>query len=304
MAPVRACLAGEDLDWLGGRCCGVALDLPTTVSTRIGAPADGVYLDGVLTTLAAACGSRGRLGLPLRVTAAAPIGSGLSTSSSLVIALARACAELLGIGTLSPRRLAEICYTVEHEMDQGGGMDHLTIIEGGVLLMSGRRDGLPDLLGSAPWPPAMGLVVISSGEPKSTSRHLHQVRAQLTGHDPALREYIAEADMAAARVWRGVVTGDVDQVAAAMNQAHVSMRDRQGMSTRRLEELRDIALGLGFPGVKITGAGGGGALVAVAAAAECSRLVTGLRERCLDRGPAVRAVAVQPVAPGWYPGSE
>ena len=34
-APIRICLSGEDLDWLGFRCCCLAIDLPTRVSFNI-----------------------------------------------------------------------------------------------------------------------------------------------------------------------------------------------------------------------------------------------------------------------------
>lgn len=132
-APVRACLAGEDLDWLGGACCSVALNLPTTVSCTAGVPAPPAYLRAVLRALGVAdpeC-------YALRVRTAAPIASGLST--------------------------------------------------------------------------------------------------------------------------------------------HATMRDHQRMSTALLEELRDAALAVGFAGVKVTGAGGGGALIALAPAAATPELVERLR---------------------------
>lgn len=300
MAPVRACLAGEDLDWLGGRCCCVALNMPTVVSSHDGEPVDPLYSDAVLAALSEKSGCSGTLSPPWRVTTAAPIGSGLSTSSSLVIALAQAWADVLGEGILHSHRLAEICYAVEHNMDQGGGMDHLTIIEGGVLLMSGRRDGLPRIRCSGTWPASIGLVVISSGQPKSTSVHLRRVRAQLARRDPKLNRYMVEADEAAELVWHGLVTGNLAEIADAINRAHVSMRDRQDMSTNCLEDLRETALAIGFSGVKVTGSGGGGALLAVAGQKECAGLVARLRDTYATRGVHVRVESVEPVAPGWY----
>jgi mevalonate kinase len=303
MAPVRACLAGEDLDWLGGRCCCVALDLPTVVSRTTGRPADPRYVGAVWRAVARNRGLGGDDPPPLMVTAAAPPGSGLSTSSSLIIALVRACSELIGLPEPTPEELVETSYEIEYEMDHGGGMDQTTIVHGGALLMDGRRDGVPHIAGSMDWPAAIGLAVIASGQPKDNLAHLRDVRRRLAADDPRLERYMLDADVAARRVWDALAAADVCAVAAAVNDAHASMRDKQGMSTPLLETLRDLALEAGFHGAKITGAGGGGALIAVGRADELEGLVLDLLDMGAARRLGAMILAAAPMRSGWYPGN-
>lgn len=272
-APVRACLAGEDLDWLGGACCSVALDLPTTVSCIAGVPAPPAYLRAVLRVLGVADPE----GHALRVRTAAPIASGLSTSTSLIVALVRACLELRGDDDPGPAALARMAYEIEFAFENGGGMDQLAIIEGGALLLDGMPTGLPRIMARAPWPAEIGLVVIASRQPKSTHDHVRRVRDQLAANDSDLAIYRRAAGDAATRAWGGVVRADLTTLSAAVNDAHATMRDQQRMSTALLEELRDAALAVGFAGVKVTGAGGGGALIALAPAAATPELVERLR---------------------------
>lgn len=270
---MRACLAGEDLDWLGGACCCVALELPTTVSLTAGAPAPPAYLGAVLRSLDIADPER----YALRVRATAPIASGLSTSTSLIVALLRACLALRGDADPGSLALARMAYEIEFAFENGGGMDQLAIIEGGALLLDGVPTGLPRIVARAAWPAEIGLVVIASRQPKSTHDHIRHVRDQLAAGDADLAAYQRAAADAATRAWGGVACADLALLAAAVNDAHATMRDNQQMSTPLLEELRDAALAVGFAGVKITGAGGGGALIALAPAAATSEMAARLR---------------------------
>ncbi|HWD07769.1 MAG TPA: galactokinase [Actinomycetota bacterium] len=291
---MRACLAGEDLDWLGGECCCVALDLPTTVSLTAGQPAPAAYL----TATWRAVGGIGEPP-PLRVLAAAPVASGLSTSTSLIVALLQACASLSGAGVLAAADLAGVAYEIEFAFDRGGGMDQATIVQGGVRLMSGAPRGLPRLLAEAPWPAAFALAVIASTEPKSTRDHIARVRGQLAHGDPLLAEYAREASQAARRAWDALSAVDLVALQRAVNDAHRAMRDRQRMSTPVLEGLRAAALRVGFGGVKLSGAGGGGALIAVDTAAAVPRLATELR-RAL-RPAQAEVIPARAAVAGWYP---
>ncbi|MEV7279430.1 galactokinase [Streptomyces sp. NPDC093111] len=313
VVPCRACLSGEDLDWLGGgRSVSLALALPTTVEVvprgaagQAGGAADGDggWRDEVWAFL------RGRIpGLapvppPVLVHSEAPPASGLSSSTALIVALFRAFA---GAGTAdlasrrpapSDRTIAQWAYEFEFARFHGGGMDHLAVVEGGALLLDGRERGLPVVRERLGLPEEWRVVVVDSGTRKDTRHHIRDVRAQLAAGDPELAAYRRAADGASERVWEALRGRDLAALGAAMTDAHVAMRDHQGMSTPLLEDLRRTARrSAGLP-LKLSGAGGGGALVGVCRAEALAETVDRLRRALHGAHPAARVLPTT-AAPG------
>ncbi|GAA2678595.1 hypothetical protein GCM10009864_58200 [Streptomyces lunalinharesii] len=313
VVPCRACLSGEDLDWLGGRSVSLALDLTTSVTVRppaarppAGAAADagagaGAWADEVWAFL------RRRLpGLGVRppaVTARsdAPAASGLSSSTALIVALFRAFTEAAaapgGRGRPVPvRTLAQWAYEFEFAVFNGGGMDHLAVIAGGLLLLDGRTTGLPEIVHRTDFPDEWAVVVLDSATRKDTSDHIRSVRAQLAAGDARLAAYRELTDAASAAVWDAVRSRELSALGAAMERAHGAMRDLQGMSTPLLEELRAVARrSAGLP-LKLSGAGGGGALVGVCPAAEQAEVVARLRRALGPAHPRARVIPARAAA--------
>ncbi|MFE0426870.1 galactokinase, partial [Streptomyces sp. NPDC058953] len=280
--PCRACLSGEDLDWLGGRSVSVALDLSTEVTTVPGPPPapSGDWSGQVWEFL------RERItGLPPRppavaVRSDAPAASGLSSSTALIVGLFRAYTDACvpAPDTVPVALLARWAYEFEFAHFNGGGMDHLAVVEGGALLIGGRSTGLPAVLERTRFPAGWTVLVLDSAQRKDTGDHIRIVRAQLRDGDPALASYLKEADAASAAAWSAIAAEDLGGLADAMDRAHVTMRDQQRMSTPVLEELRAVALAVtGLP-FKLSGAGGGGALVGVCRADETTEIAAALRD--------------------------
>ncbi|MFE3769227.1 GHMP family kinase ATP-binding protein [Streptomyces sp. NPDC059122] len=323
VVPCRACLSGEDLDWLGGRSVSLALDLMTSVTVRppgarppAGAAADaGAVPDGGAGRLPGAWAEevwaflRQRLpGLgarPPAVTAHsdAPAASGLSSSTALIVALFRAftgaAVPAAGGGAHRPvpaRTLAQWAYEFEFAIFNGGGMDHLAVIAGGLLLLDGRTTGLPEIRRRTAFPEEWAVVVLDSATRKDTSDHIRSVRAQLAAGDARLAAYRERTDAASAAVWEAVRDRDLAGLGAAMSRAHRAMRDLQGMSTPLLEELRELALrSVGLP-LKLSGAGGGGALVGVCPAADQAEVVARLRRALGPAHPRARVIPARAAA--------
>ncbi|WP_246150250.1 galactokinase [Streptomyces qinzhouensis] len=292
--PCRACLSGEDLDWLGGRSVSVALGLPTVVTTVPGPPPPptGDWADQVWDFL------RTRLtGLPPRppateVTSEAPSASGLSSSTALIVGLFRAYTDA-GVPASDPvpvATLAQWAYEFEFRHFNGGGMDHLAVIEGGALLLEGRPTGLPAVVERAGFPADWAVLVLDSASRKDTSDHIRTVRAQLRDGDPALAAYLKEADTASADAWSAIGSGELGALAEAMDRAHTAMRDHQRMSTPLLEALRAAALRSTGLTLKLSGAGGGGALVGVCRAADADDIAAALRETLRTEHPDARVI--------------
>lgn len=302
--PCRACLSGEDLDWLGGgRSVSLALDLMTTVETGPPAPpptGEG-GTDGWQKEVWAFLRERlpGLAPRPPAVTVRsdAPAASGLSSSTALIVALFRAFTEAGGPPAGIPdRTLAQWAYEFEFAIFNGGGMDHLAVVEGGALLLEGRTSGLPAISDRLEFPEEWTVIVVDSGTRKDTGGHIRSVRAQLTAHDPDLATYRVRADEASKAVWEALRQRDHLALGAAMSRAHDAMRDFQRMSTPLLEEVRGVALrSAGLP-LKLSGAGGGGALVGVCPVAEEPRTVQQLRGALRAACPRARVIPARAAA--------
>ncbi|MFF3392030.1 mevalonate kinase [Streptomyces sp. NPDC002669] len=305
VVPCRACLSGEDLDWLGGgRSVSLALGLMTTVEVRPGAASDDGAEDGwqreVWEFLRARLAGLAPRPPAVTVRSRAPSASGLSSSTARIVALFRAFADaaLPDPGRrLSDATITQWAYEFEFAVFNGGGMDHLAVVEGGALLLDGREQGLPDVRDRLEFPERWRVVVVDSGTRKDTGHHIRDVRAQLASGDPALAAYRSAADEASGRVWEALRRRDLAALGAAMSDAHAAMRDHQGMSTPLLEELRAVALrSAGLP-LKLSGAGGGGALVGVCPVDEVAGTVERLARALEVSHPGARVVPTA-AAPG------
>ncbi|MCT2591767.1 galactokinase [Streptomyces sp. N2-109] len=319
--PCRACLSGEDLDWLGGRSVSLALDLRTTVEIPAEPPAEpglpgppgppgpprpsaqeaeSGWPAQVWAWLRRRLPDAGLAARPPAVTvhSDAPAASGLSSSTALIVALFRAFTDACAPEPrISARTLAQWAYEFEFAVFNGGGMDHLAVIAGDALLIQGRTTGLPLIREQARFPDEWAVLVVDSATRKDTGDHIRTVRARLAAGDPRLSAYTARTDETSAAVWEALGARDLGALGAAMSGAHGAMRDLQGMSTEVLEELRVLALrATGLP-LKLSGAGGGGALVGVCRAAERETIAKALREAYRPVRPGARVIPAE-AAPG------
>jgi len=302
--PVRACLSGEDLDWVGGRSVCVALDLLTTVESnessdaeRAGNTALREWTTGIWSFMGERIPGLAPDPPAVRVSSEAPTASGLSSSTALILALFEG--YLAAVPTAPPvplRVLVEWAYEFELAICNGGGMDQLAIALGGTTLFLGRATGLPEVLDRADFPAEWSFIVVDSGTPKSTPDHIRSVRAQRASGDRVLAEYVARSDEASVLVWEAIRARHLTALADAMTAAHRAMRDLQNMSTPWLEHLRALAHAtVGLP-LKVSGAGGGGALVGVCAEADAPVVAESLRAAYRGAVPGVQVIVAGSVA--------
>lgn len=286
------------MDWVGGRSVCVALDLLTTVevdgASKPGHPADAVvreWVTGIWSFVGERVPGLAPAPPPVRVSSEAPSASGLSTSTALILAVFEVLVATISAGPPVPRRvLVEWAYEFEFGICHGGGMDQLAIELGGTTLFQGRASGLPDVLDRAEFPAEWSVIVVDSGTPKSTPDHIRSVRAQYAAGDPVLAAYATRADAASVLAWEAIRTRQLSALTDAMSAAHRTMRDLQGMSTPLLEHLRTLArTAVGLP-LKVSGAGGGGALVGVCTQSDASRVAETLRAVYRETRPGVRVI--------------
>jgi mevalonate kinase len=208
-----------------------------------------------LAAIADALGA-GRPPLSLIGDAQIPPGAGLGSSAALAVAIARAVLTHLQrpVDLAALTRAAGASEALVH--GRPSGVDVALAIAGGAGVFR-RTSGLRPLTGV----PAMRVLVGPSGAPRSTAAMIDRV-AEATGgraDDGRLRELGALTDTATA----ALLAGDRAALGAAMNRAHDLLADL-GVSTPALDALCEAARAAGAAGAKLTGAGGGGAVIAVA----------------------------------------
>jgi len=254
----------------------VSLDVADPASV---APAWARYVAGVVAEVAPTTGFIGQVSTTL------PIGTGLSSSAALEVAVALA---LVGDDRVDRQQLALACQRAEHRasgvpcgiMDQLSsllGVDgHALLIDCTTLAVTPVR--LPD---------DVEVVVVDSGERRSLStvgyadRRAEVTRAaELLGplartsltevealDDPVLRKRARHVVTENQRV-RDVVEllgrGDVKRAGLLMTESHHSLRDNQEVTTAALDDLVERLVATpGVFGARLTGGGWGGCVVAL-----------------------------------------
>jgi mevalonate kinase len=311
-APVRVCLCGEDLDWLGFRCVAAAVRIYLTVSLASDNAAeffDPRILDNIW-ELTAVGFSVAETRPPIKVNYDIPLASGLGSSSAAALATAYLYHDIQwgedGLAEadrhIHRRSMIVAAYEAERRVTNGGGMDHVAIAEGGVMLLQGTREPtLPSVVARISQPGDLALVVIDSRHAKISGSHLAWVRQRDAEHDADQAEYCQACDALAAEAWSAIVEHNWMRLGAAVNSAHEAMRDLQHMSTPHLEALRDAVLSAGFPGVKVSGSGSGGCLVAVTRRADVDDQVMAFRHAARAFAPPPAAIPIDVQAAAWPP---
>jgi mevalonate kinase len=206
--------------------------------------------------LAAVLDPLGARGFDFAAEAGIPSRAGLGSSAALAVALARAAAAATG-GADDARVAAAVAQAETVFHGTPSGIDAAAAASGAVGRFT-RKDG---------WRPvpvlqAMTICVGLSGRPRDTGRMVAAV-----GH---LRERLPAADDVLALLGRladdgatALARGDIDGLGRIFDTAHGLLAALR-LSSPELDALVHGARAAGAIGAKLTGAGGGGAVIALA----------------------------------------
>lgn len=304
-APGRVNLIGEHTDYTGGMVLPMAIDLGTEIRFRTledrrislisvaqseplalelpvidpaaVRPDWGRYIAGVAEQLGNPAGIEGV------ISSTVPLGSGLSSSAALEVAVALA----LGADG-SAVEIAEICQAAEHRASgvPCGIMDQLASaggVEGHALLI----DCSTRSIDAVAVPSSCSVAVIHSGQHRGLDGSAYAERVVQCAAAEAI---IGPLCVARIDAWRQIADplvaararhvisenarvramaialadGNLPDAGALMMQSHASLRDDYGVSTSVLDELVEYLAALpGVHGARLTGAGFGGCVVAL-----------------------------------------
>jgi mevalonate kinase len=193
----------------------------------------------------------------LSITSALAEGAGLGSSAATMVATAGAVNALEGWG-LDERSLVEAANAGERLVHGNpSGIDATTSAMGGVILFKrGEEPRRVEL--RAP----ITLMVAFSGRRRNTGRLIRRVAGMKQTY-PALFASLCESATMVSGLCAGALTnGDSKSLGRLMTYNHAVLA-RAGASNRKLDQLVDLCLSSGCLGAKLTGAGGGGSVLAV-----------------------------------------
>jgi D-glycero-alpha-D-manno-heptose-7-phosphate kinase len=203
--------------------------------------------------------------LTLRTTVDAPAGSGLGSSSSLVVAMVDALREILS-APLGPYEVARLAYDIER-VDLGlsggrqdqyaaafGGINYIEFLPGGRVVVNplrARRNVFCELESS--------LVVCFSGQSRESANIIDEQTAVMKTADGQGMEALHQLKDDAEEMKRAFTEGDIDRMAAVLRSSWEAKKaTASGVSNRRIDDLLQLGLDNGALAGKVSGAGGGG----------------------------------------------
>ena len=198
-----------------------------------------------------------------------PFGKGLGSSAAIAVAIARAFNEHLGLG-LDDERINDVAFASE-KLAHGtpSGIDNTLSTYARPMLFS-NQDGLQiEYLELDRLPP---LLIAWGDETGRTSDLVAAVRARRERSPGQFDRVFDQMDALSRAGAEALRAGNWEELGAAMNLCH-GLLNAIGVSTPRLEHMVALARKSGAVGAKLTGAGGGGSIVAL-----CPQGLTAVRD--------------------------
>jgi mevalonate kinase len=196
-------------------------------------------------------------GLDFEADASIPSRAGLGSSAALAVAVARAAVAAIGRADADAAIDAAVAEAEAVFHGNPSGIDAAAAASGGAGRFS-RADG---------WRPVPVLQTIRlcvglSGRPRDTAAQVAAV-ARLRGRLPAADDVLGVLGRLAGDATAALAAGDVDGLGRIFDAAHGLLAALR-LSGPELDAMVNGARAAGAIGAKLTGAGGGGAVIALA----------------------------------------
>jgi D-glycero-alpha-D-manno-heptose-7-phosphate kinase len=203
--------------------------------------------------------------MTLRTTVDAPPGSGLGSSSALVVALVDCLREVLA-APLGPYDVARLAYEIER-VDLGlsggrqdqyasafGGINYIEFLpEDRVIVnpLRARRDVFCELESS--------IVICFSGNSRKSATIIDQQTKAMHRPASAAVEALHQLKHDAAEMKGAFTAGDIDSMALILRRSWEAKKaTASAVSNERIDDLLEVGLRNGALAGKVSGAGGGG----------------------------------------------
>ena len=200
--------------------------------------------------------------LEIHAEVALPAGAGLGCSAAIGVAVLDAIDQALGLAR-SREELAEAALVWEKVFHGNpSGIDNTMSAVGGVALYR-RGEPLEPLRSNKP----LCLVVAYSGEPSSTKEMVASVARQLEDDPERVTKAFEGIEVLVRNAKLAIESGDLVALGQLLDLNHTILSSLM-LCTTKVDALCHAARDAGALGAKMTGAGGGGCMFALAAKPE------------------------------------
>ena len=228
---------------------------------------------------------------PVKITTyvEAPPGSGLGSSSALVVALVAAICEYYGL-PVGEYDIAEDAIEIERKICDlpGGKQDQFAAAFGGFNYIECLKDGrtvVNPLRLNYKTQNMMELntVLYYVGKPRKDSRVIENTAKNLVSNEKVI-EATHKIKEACIEYKNALLTGDFERISTLMNTYwKMKLETNEKVASPELIDTYDYALRNGATAAKISGAGGGGHMVLFTEFEKRHELITALKERGMGR---------------------
>jgi D-glycero-alpha-D-manno-heptose-7-phosphate kinase len=223
---------------------------------------------------------------PMRITSFvdAPPGSGLGSSSALVVALVEAFRARFAI-PLGPYDVAHLAFEVERqELNLAGGkQDHYAAAFGGVNFIEFLKNDRV-IVNPLRVPVnvvnelELSLVICFSGVSRSSDRIIAEQQRQLVSLQPEAMASMHQLKADALEMKEALLRGEIQRLSKVLNRSwQAKKRTASGISTDTLDAFYETAMAAGAYGGKVSGAGGGGFMMFIVEPARRVHVINALR---------------------------
>ena len=199
----------------------------------------------------------------VKVETSVPSGSGLGTSSMIISGI------IMSERDYSKEKLANEAFNIEYSTQGlGSPIDTSTIAAGGFVLTNGRegiplwkieKNGVSWNFSSIPTR-SIEMVIVYSGSKGSTREQVAKVK-KFYERGKFAKDIMSRIGSITEDGVKAVTRGDATRVGELMNENHSELKVF-GISTDTIEKIVSIGREYGY-GAKLTGAGGGGAVIII-----------------------------------------
>ena len=199
----------------------------------------------------------GKSGLDISINVNVPIGGGLGSSAAITVALIAALSKINNIG-LKKDEIAKLAYEVELEVQNlASPIDTTISTYGGMIyLKKGGKEIIPlDIRSDIP------IVIGYTNFRGDTGKLIEKVRYRKEKYPEIMNPIIDSIESVTDEAKESILKNNEKRIGELMNINH-GLLDALGVNTLALSDMVYTARNAGALGSKITGAGGGGSIIA------------------------------------------
>lgn len=200
----------------------------------------------------------------LRITSSIPIAAGLGSGTAVSVAIIRALSAFLG-HPLPDEVVSSLAYKVE-KLHHGSpsGIDNTVITYARpIFFVRGSGKDSDTQVETLRVPESFILVIADTGIPSPTAATVGDVRIAWKASPERYEDLFDAAGNIALAARQAIESGHPENLGALMNENH-QLLGEMGVSSIELDRLVDAARRAGALGAKLSGAGRGGNMIALA----------------------------------------